>query len=176
MSQIIVSLSPHAHGTDSVEKNMYGVVIALLPALLASFYFFGIGSLIVCAAGCNGSQSGTTQSDTETTTAKAETTAAAEVTAEAVKATEGTTMKVENQSFKYRPGDIITFGKYEQDNKKSNGKEDIEWIVLAREGNKVLVLSRYALASKPYNNKKTDVTWETCSLRKWLDKDFGLFI
>ena len=50
MSQIIVSLSPHAHGTDSVEKNMYGVVIALLPALLASFYFFGIGSLIVCAA------------------------------------------------------------------------------------------------------------------------------
>lgn len=51
MSQIIVSLSPHAHGTDSVEKNMYGVIIALLPALLASFYFFGLGSLIVC--GCS---------------------------------------------------------------------------------------------------------------------------
>ena len=51
MSQLIVSLSPHAHGTDSVEKNMYGVVIALLPALLASFYFFGLGSLIVC--GCS---------------------------------------------------------------------------------------------------------------------------
>ena len=49
MSQIIVSLSPHAHGTDSVEKNMYGVIIALIPALLASFYFFGIGSVIVCA-------------------------------------------------------------------------------------------------------------------------------
>ena len=43
MSKLIVSLSPHAHGTDSVEKNMYGVVIALLPALLASFYFFGLG-------------------------------------------------------------------------------------------------------------------------------------
>ena len=51
MSQIIVSLSPHAHGTDSVERNMYGVVIALLPALLASFYFFGLGSVIVC--GCS---------------------------------------------------------------------------------------------------------------------------
>lgn len=48
MSNLVVSLSPHAHGTDSVEKNMYGVVIALLPALLASFYFFGLGSLIVC--------------------------------------------------------------------------------------------------------------------------------
>jgi len=45
---LIVSLSPHTHGTDSVEKNMWGVVIALLPALLVSLYFFGIGSAIVC--------------------------------------------------------------------------------------------------------------------------------
>lgn len=48
MSNLIVSLSPHAHGNDSVEKNMYGVCIALLPALLASFYFFGLGSVVVC--------------------------------------------------------------------------------------------------------------------------------
>ena len=48
MSKLIVSLSPHAHGTDTVERNMYGVIIALLPALLASFWFFGIGSAIVC--------------------------------------------------------------------------------------------------------------------------------
>ena len=50
MGKLIVSLSPHAHGNDSVEKNMYGVIIALLPALLTSFWFFGIGSVIVCAA------------------------------------------------------------------------------------------------------------------------------
>ena len=49
MKKMIVSLSPHAHGTDSVERNMYGVVIALLPALLVSFFIFGIGSAIVCA-------------------------------------------------------------------------------------------------------------------------------
>ena len=49
MSKLIVSLSPHAHGTDSVERNMYGVIIALLPALLVSFWFFGIGSVIVTA-------------------------------------------------------------------------------------------------------------------------------
>jgi len=48
MSKLIVSLSPHAHGTDTVERNMYGVIIALLPALLVSFYYFGIGSAIVC--------------------------------------------------------------------------------------------------------------------------------
>ena len=48
MGKLIVSLSPHAHGTDSVERNMYGVIIALMPALLVSFYFFGLGSVIVC--------------------------------------------------------------------------------------------------------------------------------
>ena len=47
MGKLIVSLSPHAHGTDTVERNMYGVIIALLPALLVSFYFFGLGSVIV---------------------------------------------------------------------------------------------------------------------------------
>ena len=48
MSKLIVSLSPHAHGCDSVERNMYGVIIALVPALLVSLWFFGIGSAIVC--------------------------------------------------------------------------------------------------------------------------------
>ena len=50
MGKLIVSLSPHAHGTDSVERNMYGVIIALVPALLVSFVFFGIGSAVVCAS------------------------------------------------------------------------------------------------------------------------------
>lgn len=48
MGKLIVSLSPHAHGTDSVEKNMYGVIIALIPALLVSFAYFGLGSVVVC--------------------------------------------------------------------------------------------------------------------------------
>ena len=45
----IVSLSPHAHGSDSVEKNMYGVIIALIPALFVSLFYFGVGSAIVLA-------------------------------------------------------------------------------------------------------------------------------
>ena len=50
MGKLIVSLSPHAHGTDSVEKNMYGVIISLRPAFLASFWFFGLGSVVFCLA------------------------------------------------------------------------------------------------------------------------------
>ena len=46
-NKLIVSLSPHVHGGDSVKKNMYGVLIALIPAFLVSLYFFGLGALIV---------------------------------------------------------------------------------------------------------------------------------
>ena len=69
-------------------------------------------------------------------------------------------------------GDIVYFGSYEQDNNKSNGKEDIEWLVLAKEGNKALVISKYALDCQQYNTSYTSVTWETCSLRKWLNGTF----
>ena len=69
-------------------------------------------------------------------------------------------------------GDIIVFGAYEQDNDTSNDKEDIEWLVLAKEDNKILVISDKALDCKPYNQSRDYVTWETCSLRKWLNNDF----
>ena len=46
-NKLIVSLSPHVHSGDSVQKNMYGVIIALLPALLVSFYMFGLGAVVV---------------------------------------------------------------------------------------------------------------------------------
>ncbi len=47
--KLIVSLSPHVHSRDSVQRNMYGVCIALIPALLSSLYFFGLGAAIVLA-------------------------------------------------------------------------------------------------------------------------------
>ncbi|MCD8301653.1 MAG: RnfABCDGE type electron transport complex subunit D [Prevotellaceae bacterium] len=47
MNKLIVSLSPHVHSGDTVEKNMYGVLVALIPAFLVSLVFFGAGALIV---------------------------------------------------------------------------------------------------------------------------------
>jgi len=47
MDKLIISPAPHIHGGDSVSKNMTGVIIALVPALLVGFYFFGLGALIV---------------------------------------------------------------------------------------------------------------------------------
>ncbi len=50
MSKLIVSLSPHQLGTNSVKKLMYGVLIALIPTFLLSIYFFGLGAIIVIAS------------------------------------------------------------------------------------------------------------------------------
>ena len=47
MSKFIVSPSPHVHSGDSIQKIMYGVIIALLPALAASVWVFGLGAIIV---------------------------------------------------------------------------------------------------------------------------------
>lgn len=46
-NRLIVSLSPHVHSGDSIQKNMYGVCLALVPALVASLYFFGLGAAVV---------------------------------------------------------------------------------------------------------------------------------
>ena len=49
MNKLIVSLSPHVHSGDSISRNMYLVIIALVPALLCSFLAFGIGAIITTA-------------------------------------------------------------------------------------------------------------------------------
>ena len=69
-------------------------------------------------------------------------------------------------------GDYVIFGTYEQDNNMANGAEAIEWQVLDKRNGKVLLLSKYALDTKPYHGKNVDVTWETCTLRSWLNEEF----
>lgn len=48
MSNLLnVSPSPHAHGQETTRKLMTGVIIALLPALFTSVFYFGYGAIIV---------------------------------------------------------------------------------------------------------------------------------
>jgi len=73
---------------------------------------------------------------------------------------------------KAQVGSYVFFGSYDQDNRTSNGKEEIEWLVLAKEGNRLLIISRYGLDCQQYDISKTSATWETCSLRNWLNDTF----
>ena len=47
MSNFTIFPSPHVHGGDSIEKNMYGVLIALVPTFIFSIVFFGLGAILV---------------------------------------------------------------------------------------------------------------------------------
>ena len=70
-------------------------------------------------------------------------------------------------------GDVIVFGSYEQDNDISDGKEAIEWVVLEKNGDSLLVISRYALDGRVYDESYLGgITWDTCSLRRWLNNGF----
>ena len=69
-------------------------------------------------------------------------------------------------------GETVEFGTYEQDNDLTNGPEPIEWKVLDVQDGKALLISKYALDSQSYNNTREDVTWETCTIRTWLNEDF----
>ena len=88
----------------------------------------------------------------------------------------GTTAKVESSSQKkdknpdYKIGETIEFGNYPQE--EDGTEKPIEWIVMKNEGNQVLLLSKYVLDAKPYNEELEEVTWETSDIRQWLNNEF----
>ncbi len=69
-----------------------------------------------------------------------------------------------------KPGDIIVFGSYEQDNDISNGTESIEWIVLDNTDGKLLVISKNILNYMRYSS--TTTVWEYSDIRTWLNGEF----
>ena len=70
-------------------------------------------------------------------------------------------------------GNVVLFGKYEQDNDTRNGSEDIEWIVLDVQNSKCLLISKYCLdVIQFYDNIDLHIQWDKSILRKYLNEDF----
>ena len=72
-------------------------------------------------------------------------------------------------------GDHILFGSYPQKGVSGTDTFDnapIEWRVLDIHDGKALILSEYLLDTSVYYYDMADVTWETSSLRKWLNGTF----
>ncbi len=69
-------------------------------------------------------------------------------------------------------GDLVTFGAYEQDKSEKNGKESIQWLVLEKEEDRILVISKDCLDCRPYFGYYTNINWSNSSARAWLN---GLF-
>ena len=70
-------------------------------------------------------------------------------------------------------GDQVTFGHFEQDADTGNGPESICWIVLDVRDDTALLLSREVLMAMPFHERRDYITWEDCTLRKWLNEDFA---
>ena len=66
--------------------------------------------------------------------------------------------------------DTITLGTYPQ--KMDSEQEAIEWIILKKEKDRYLCISKHLLDCKPYHETSENITWENCSLRKWLNDYF----
>ena len=77
-----------------------------------------------------------------------------------------------DSDYVYVPGDTVVLGSYEQDNDLSNGAEPIEWEVVGIRDGHTLLLSKYTLDCKKYNETYIEIDWENCTLRSWLNNDF----
>lgn len=65
----------------------------------------------------------------------------------------------------------VTFGRYPH---KADGKETIpiEWYILQTQNNNALLISRFILDARPFHMEPAAVTWDACSLRRWLNDSF----
>ncbi len=71
-------------------------------------------------------------------------------------------------------GKMFFFGAYEQDNNESNGKEPIEWIILDKKDDSILVISQRILDNKQYHSNRMakKLYWAESDLRAWLNEEF----
>ncbi len=73
-------------------------------------------------------------------------------------------------------GSTVLFGAYPQGLITSQEKTPIEWLVLERDGSRMLLISKYALDALPFMRYDYDpmtvVSWQTSLLRNWLNREF----
>lgn len=74
-------------------------------------------------------------------------------------------------------GSVVLFGEYTQGNILDDEVAPIEWIVLEKDGSRLLLISKYALDTLPYMrfnyaSENIPVTWRTSFLREWLNGPF----
>ena len=84
-----------------------------------------------------------------------------------------TALPVDTQAFQNMEiGQSLYYGTYEQNNDISDGSEDIEWLILDKQPGRILVISRYILDARCYNNEITGNPWKSSDIRSWLNNEF----
>lgn len=65
--------------------------------------------------------------------------------------------------------DCVYFGSYPQSDATGQTKEPIKWRILSINGTEAFLVADQNLDVYPYNEEWTDVTWETSTIRSWLN-------
>lgn len=68
-------------------------------------------------------------------------------------------------------GDAVVFGNYEQ-NGKTDSTEPIEWMVLEKQSDRLLLISRYALEAMPFDSNGKYTDWTESTLYNSLNGEF----
>ena len=67
-------------------------------------------------------------------------------------------------------GEKVYFGKYPYD--EDGNAQEIQWRVLDKKENSVLLLTEYGIDARSYHEEEEDITWENCTMRRWLNEEF----
>lgn len=99
--------------------------------------------------------------------------------AELTRAAGSEDIELQNPRVEMNTCDTVYFGSYWQEDTNGDGVADqndektpIRWRVLSKDGNDAYVLADQVLDCKPYHETDESVTWETSTLRKWLNEEF----
>lgn len=68
-------------------------------------------------------------------------------------------------------GKYVTFGHYPQ-TKSGDDDNPIQWLILERDGQNALLISKCGLDTKPYDTNENGTTWEKSTIRMWLNAIF----
>lgn len=82
------------------------------------------------------------------------------------------TIKEQHSLVGVKISDVVKFGSYEQDNNEENGKEPIEWIVLGKNGDFYLLISKLCLDGHDLNEGGGKYEWSDIELHGFLINDF----
>lgn len=69
-------------------------------------------------------------------------------------------------------GSTVKYGSYEIDGVVCSFEDSIDWIVIAKEGNKYLLITKNVIDVRAFNKQATTVTWAESSIRNWLNGEF----
>lgn len=74
-------------------------------------------------------------------------------------------------------GSIVTFGSYEQDDNLENDKEPVEWIIIDRDKEKAMLISKKIIEREPFWGSGIPIApgsppWENSGIRKKLNSTF----